>query len=786
MPDIDKLIKKIVMLKALAEKGYWIKSIKRPAADSFENTVVELAFGDAVVAKVVFGKLGVTIDNKELQHYESDISKVYRRELFKINPELKKDYEAKLMKVEEAVAAYRQSLIDSLNAKGRLCAARKVSLSKDNGSLSSRIFEQCHGGGLAPMVNPYNTPERELKPGEVYFADLSPALAEEVSGKRPVIILRAVGDRVNIVPLSSKTDVSAYDDDTMLISANDSGTGKDGHIILSNLMTVHKSRIYDRTGQLSDELLDEVFEQAFKFTDIHRMFHDLGELEDFSWDETDDVLPDLFSDEELEEAAKLTAVADLDFPTSVDEYIDLTRYDHDGREKFPVEIQPSKYIRVREPEKVASTARKPFRSPVEEGRVINIDELYAGHDVHFELTDEELEEIAKAYEVSRPKIVFDRRKVMHGELSLGVSVNYNKGTIGTNVYPVELRVNPFSVTVVVGGRTFKQERAATKALVEILSKKYPDIYPKVYAGQSVRYYQRYYSITHDKETAGERLAASFSYIGKKARSPEKLCEKRVAYDFDKLVGLEEEFPDTPEEELNIPSIPPQVEKHEPAVRTLVREDTAPIVIMPEEVRATKPKSKPKKQAVSYPTEIVPTIKDYTLSEDDIRRIGELKVELSNLRGSKKKFLLDSARIDDYFEGKTLRDDGDPIMLYLNEGILGDGYFHTEMGIYLFHGSFWCGDRGSNYDHDTQAAIAMVLSERYPDRYPRDYAKHYVNYYNKLFNNGKVNATQACDGLDRVLTYIGKRSAHTSDLIMSDPKYFMFEDLFDLKDEGETE
>lgn len=785
MANLDTIIKKIVMIKAFQENGYWVKNISRPTASSIENTVVELAFGDKVIAHITFSKLGVTIDNKELEQYENDISKFYRRELFKLTPELKEDYNAKVVKIEEEVAAYRQQLIDSLNAKGFLQELRYLSLGRDTTSIQSRVFEQCHAGGLAPIVNDFNTSEREIKPGEIYFADLSPALAEEVSGRRPVLVLKTVGQRVNIVPLSSQLEEENYDDESILILASDSGLGKDGRIIISNIDTIHKSRLFARVGEVSEEKFNEIVDGTIQSLSNNRTysdisFDDIGELEDEDFFDNLDVFPTASAEKKVEE--------DISFVENVDNYIDPTLYDKEGREKFPVTLEHSKYVLVREPEEVKAPEEKPAHSPVEDGRVINIDEIYAGHEVHFELSDEELISLAKLYEESRPRIVFDRRKVLNGELSLGVSVNYNEGLMGSRYFPIELRFTPFAATAVVGTKTIKQERVLTKGLVELLTKKYPDHYPPVYAAQAVKFYQRFYNMSQDAELAGQRLSDALALIGRKVQYPDKVCQKQAPYGFgDFMVKMDEEFPEVDLSKFAPKQQEPEVKQEEkPKVRTLIREvPGAPIVITPEEVRAAARRTPAAKAISGYSTEGVAVIKDYTLSEDDVRRIGEIKVELSNMRGSKKKFAPNSLRVSDWFVGKTLRDDRDPVMLYYNEGILGDGYFHTEMGIYLFHGSFWCGDKGSNFDADTQAAIAMVMSELYPDRYPRDYAKHYIKHYNKMFNIGKLNITQACEGLDRALTFIGKRSNHTSDLIMNDPRYFMFEDLITFEDEGEN-
>lgn len=93
----------------------------------------------------------------------------------------------------------------------------------------------------------------KVKRGEMYFADLSPAVGSEQNGYRPVLILQnAVGNRhsptVVVAAISGKPKKMDMPTHYYLPAGN----GLDIHsvVLLEQIRTIDKSRLDDRIGEL--------------------------------------------------------------------------------------------------------------------------------------------------------------------------------------------------------------------------------------------------------------------------------------------------------------------------------------------------------------------------------------------------------------------------------------------------------------------------------------------------------------------------------------------------------
>ncbi|WP_315789312.1 type II toxin-antitoxin system PemK/MazF family toxin [Fischerella sp. JS2] len=98
-----------------------------------------------------------------------------------------------------------------------------------------------------------------MKRGDIYYADLSPAISSEIDKRRPVLIVsndanNRAATTVTILPLTSNVNrVYPFE---VLLNADDSGLPKPSKIQAQQVRTISKQRITGEVvGSLSKELM---------------------------------------------------------------------------------------------------------------------------------------------------------------------------------------------------------------------------------------------------------------------------------------------------------------------------------------------------------------------------------------------------------------------------------------------------------------------------------------------------------------------------------------------------
>ena len=101
-----------------------------------------------------------------------------------------------------------------------------------------------------------------MKRGEIYYANLSPAVGSEMNKRRPVLIVsndanNRAADTVTILPITSNvTRVYPFE---VLINPEDSGLPKPSKVQTQQVRTISKQRIgADTVGNLSQEVMQLV------------------------------------------------------------------------------------------------------------------------------------------------------------------------------------------------------------------------------------------------------------------------------------------------------------------------------------------------------------------------------------------------------------------------------------------------------------------------------------------------------------------------------------------------
>ncbi len=97
--------------------------------------------------------------------------------------------------------------------------------------------------------------------GEVYYADLSPVVGSEQGGIRPVLIIQNnVGNKysptVIIAAITSKTQKAKLP--THIEVGENDFLAKDSIVLLEQIRTIDKSRLKQRIGMVSRELMKKI------------------------------------------------------------------------------------------------------------------------------------------------------------------------------------------------------------------------------------------------------------------------------------------------------------------------------------------------------------------------------------------------------------------------------------------------------------------------------------------------------------------------------------------------
>jgi mRNA interferase MazF len=101
----------------------------------------------------------------------------------------------------------------------------------------------------------------EVKRGEIYWLNWNPARGSEQSGRRPALIIQNdIGNRTSptVIVAACTTAISKGYPFVVPVSIKESGLSKDSIINLSHIMTIDKSRLESKCGELNKEKMSVV------------------------------------------------------------------------------------------------------------------------------------------------------------------------------------------------------------------------------------------------------------------------------------------------------------------------------------------------------------------------------------------------------------------------------------------------------------------------------------------------------------------------------------------------
>ena len=104
---------------------------------------------------------------------------------------------------------------------------------------------------------------REIKRGEIYWVNWNPARGSEQSGLRPALVIQ--NDTGNLyspttIVAALTTAINKPYPFTVKVTAKESGLPKDSTVNLAVIMTIDKTRLAEKCGELSEAKMGEVNE----------------------------------------------------------------------------------------------------------------------------------------------------------------------------------------------------------------------------------------------------------------------------------------------------------------------------------------------------------------------------------------------------------------------------------------------------------------------------------------------------------------------------------------------
>ncbi len=102
---------------------------------------------------------------------------------------------------------------------------------------------------------------KNMKRGEIYFANMNPTIGKELNKTRPVLIIsndinNLYSELVTIVPITSQTEkIYPYE---VLINKDESGLNKNSKIKCNQIRTIDKLRLTKKAGTISKDKLDQI------------------------------------------------------------------------------------------------------------------------------------------------------------------------------------------------------------------------------------------------------------------------------------------------------------------------------------------------------------------------------------------------------------------------------------------------------------------------------------------------------------------------------------------------
>lgn len=453
-----------------------------------------------------------------------------------IQPEFKEFYDKSMQAIEEKTRIFKQRLLEEFNRSGYVKNDIKCILTgtgvKD---LAQRLEAVKHGEFIAPISNKFNKANREFKQGEVYFANLNPALVSEFAGVRPVVIVASNDTSLTILPLTSKLEQKGNEEYHVLIKADkyDAKNFTDSIVCTEVVKTVDKSRIYGKVLTLDEEdtnkIVDLMGQRLFGKKMIEDdfeglMIFDPKEIEEFELEQ---------ELEEMKKAEQATLKQDKSLKPSNKFHTVEKFINNPNSEATIAEILYGVKEEQVEDEKLTYIGDSPNKKKPE---------------IVYELTNEEVIQICEqkfaGMRANGSKLIFKEPVVLsNNSLQEGVKIAYNTKNVNEKEgkYYTEISLYSFYGTYTCGSKSNKNDIDLAWYLASKMVEKYGDHYKNNFCKNFVRHFSGRYEINGNLQQNINLLDYYLSFVGKKANNSNELVINGIsAYDYYSLEDITQE------------------------------------------------------------------------------------------------------------------------------------------------------------------------------------------------------------------------------------------------------
>ncbi|MCI1633362.1 MAG: type II toxin-antitoxin system PemK/MazF family toxin [Liquorilactobacillus nagelii] len=118
---------------------------------------------------------------------------------------------------------------------------------------------------------------KEVKRGDIFFADLSPVVGSEQGGKRPVLIIQNnIGNRYSptVIIAAITAQIQKPKMPTHVgLKAEKVGIERDSVVLLEQIRTIDKQRLQDKITHITNQKMQQIDQAvcvSLGLTDIHK------------------------------------------------------------------------------------------------------------------------------------------------------------------------------------------------------------------------------------------------------------------------------------------------------------------------------------------------------------------------------------------------------------------------------------------------------------------------------------------------------------------------------------
>lgn len=169
--------------------------------------------------------------------------------------------------------------------------------------------------------------------------------------------------------------------------------------------------------------------------------------------------------------------------------------------------------------------------------------------------------------------------------------------------------------------------------------------------------------------------------------------------------------------------------------------------------------------------------DFEFTDEEAMEIADARINRMWEHGSKLSFYAPVVAGDGLLKNKV------EILFNQDHADARKGIFPTTFELCPFFANVTIGDRRIMNDYDLLELMVKKLAEKYPDTYPRLFARYQIYNQNKFYERHS-DLAKCSERLEKILSFIGKKSHDVEELVRYGVEAYKFEDLVNINDENE--